>query len=75
MLTSTWVHDGGEAEEVGAYTGGKFGVDGWVSSSGVMPLSCGFLFRVVSVPAISIGLISWGWVKISLGVETLRALC
>ena len=79
-LTSTRVCVRGEAEYYKASTRGDFGGDGWVRSGGVTPLSRGVLIRVVSAPASHIGSSSWGWMKISLGLEkssrtVLTSLC
>ena len=58
-----------EAVNSGASTRGEFGRDGWVKTDGVMPLSLWVSDGVVSAPASSVGLSSWGWKKSALGVE------
>ena len=79
-LVSAQVRGRGEDRAYRMYTGGEFDGDVWVRSGKVTPLSCEILAGVVSAPARSIGLISWGWVKSAMGVENssssvLTSLC
>ena len=67
-LAFVWVCGGRKSGSYGASTSGEFGRHVWVMSRNVTTLSCEVSIRVVSAPAIFVGLILWVWVKIDMVV-------
>ena len=59
----------------GVSIGGECGNYGWVKSGGVGPLSQGVSVVLASLLDRSIGSISWGWVKSTLGNKSILELC